>query len=73
MSGSGPGAGPAPFSARNSLQVCQTKLTGMFHEVVTYQPANRYWTFQWYELAIYVAVALVLSALCVWWVRRRLA
>jgi hypothetical protein len=45
----------------------------MFHEVVTYQPANRYWTFQWYELAIYVAVALVLSALCVWWVRRRLA
>ena len=73
VSGSGPGAGPAPFSARNSLQVCQTKLTGMFHEVVTYQPANRYWTFQWYELAIYVAVALVLSALCVWWVRRRLA
>ena len=29
--------------------------------------------FQWYELLIYLGVALVLAGACVWWVRRRLA
>ena len=31
---------------------------------------SRYWAFQWYEAAIYLAVALAIAALCVWWVRR---
>ena len=31
---------------------------------MTYQPANRYWAFQWYETAIYLALALFLAALC---------
>ena len=31
---------------------------------MTYQPASRYWTFQWYETAIYVAVALALVGFC---------
>jgi hypothetical protein len=39
---------------------------------VAYQPASRYWPFQWYELAIYLGVALVLAGACLWWVRRRL-
>jgi hypothetical protein len=55
------------------LQDCVAKVGKTFHEVVTYQPANRYWTFQWYELAIYVGAALIVSGFCFWWVRRRLA
>jgi hypothetical protein len=42
-------------------------------DLLTYQPAGRYWTFQWYELAIFIVLALLLVAICFWWVRRRLA
>jgi hypothetical protein len=31
---------------------------------VTYQPASRYWAFQWVETAIYLALALLLAGLC---------
>jgi hypothetical protein len=31
---------------------------------VTYQPAGRYWTFQWYETGIFLALAFALTALC---------
>ncbi len=31
---------------------------------MTYQPASRYWAFQWTETAIYLAVALLLAGLC---------
>ena len=33
---------------------------------VTYQPASRYWAFQWTETAIYIALALVLAGYCFW-------
>ena len=39
----------------------------------TYQPASRFWTFQGIETAIFVGVAVVLLALSVWWVVRRLS
>jgi hypothetical protein len=39
--------------------------------VVTYQPANRYWTLQWGETAVYFAAALALAGFCFWWIRRR--
>lgn len=38
---------------------------------VTYQPASRYWAFQWYETAIFLALALALAGLCFWQIRRR--
>ncbi len=38
--------------------------------VVTYQPANRYWPFQVYETLIFFAVAMAVGAFTVWWVRR---
>jgi hypothetical protein len=33
---------------------------------VSYQPANRYWLFQWYETGIWLAISLALSAGCLW-------
>jgi hypothetical protein len=44
-----------------------------FHlqSLFTYQPASRFWTFQWYELASYVVLSVLLASLSVWWVRRR--
>jgi hypothetical protein len=51
---------------------CVARVAAKFHQVVIYQPASRYWAFQWYETAIFVGAALVLVAFCFWWVRRRL-
>lgn len=44
-----------------------------FHlrELISYQPVSRYWSFQWYELASYVLLSLILATFSVWWIRRR--
>jgi hypothetical protein len=39
-------------------------------QLVTYQPASRYWQFQWYEAGIFLALSLILAALCVLLVKR---
>ena len=63
----------APVGAQEALQQCGAKIAAGFHEVVTYQPGSRYWELQWLELGVYIGAALVLTGLCIWWVRRRLA
>lgn len=76
----GPGGGLAGGSSRSQvpaaiqqrLQNCVTKVSATYHELVTYQPANRYWTFQWYDLAVFVGAALILGGFCLLWVRHRL-
>jgi hypothetical protein len=40
---------------------------------VTYQPAERYWAFQWIETAIYLGLALALLGYCFWRIRRSLS
>jgi ABC-type transport system involved in multi-copper enzyme maturation permease subunit len=74
--GGPPGSGtrvriPAPGDVQNALQDCVTKLSATYHEVVTYQPANRYWVLQWGETAIYFAAALAIAGFCFWWIRNR--
>jgi hypothetical protein len=79
--GAGPGGGgsagtshrPAPASAQNALNECAAKVAARFHELVTYQPASRYWTFQWYELAVFLGAALALAWFCLWYARRRIS
>jgi hypothetical protein len=60
----------APPAAQKALQDCAAKAAARYHEVVNYQPASRYWAFQWYELAIFLAAALALAGACFWRVRR---
>jgi ABC-2 family transporter protein len=36
------------------------------HEVITYQPASRYWPLQWIETGIFLALALALAGFCFW-------
>jgi ABC-type transport system involved in multi-copper enzyme maturation permease subunit len=43
------------------------------HSVVAYQPAGRFWTLQWIESGILVALALLVIGLCFWALRRRVA
>jgi ABC-type transport system involved in multi-copper enzyme maturation permease subunit len=42
-------------------------------EAVSYQPASRYWAFQWTETAIYTALTLALAGYCFWRLGRRLS
>jgi hypothetical protein len=74
--GTPPRSTPTGAQARpgnpDAFRACVTKMSARFHEAVTYQPASRYWTFQWYETAIFVALALILAGISFWWIRRRL-
>jgi hypothetical protein len=68
-----PGGGPSGGGPPAAFRQCAAKLAARFHEVVTYQPANRYWAFQGIETAIFIVAALLLVGLSFWWVRRRLS
>jgi hypothetical protein len=58
-----------PFS-----QACFTKISQLgYRQQVDYQPAGRFWAFQWYETAIFLVLALALAGSCFWWTRRRLS
>jgi hypothetical protein len=59
----GPGAG--------AVHTCRDQAAHMFKLAVTYQPASRYWTFQWLEVAIFAVLALAFGVGCYLWVTRR--
>jgi hypothetical protein len=59
----------APASGPGS---CETYIDSLhLRQVLTYQPAGRYWTFQWYETGIYLGLSAILAGICAWWIRRR--
>lgn len=62
----------AGANAQNAFAQCVTTLNTKYHELVTYQPANRFWTFQTIETALFVVLAVVLAGICAWWVRHRI-
>ncbi len=39
-------------------------------QVITYQPRSRYWPFQWEESALFMVLAGLLVAFCLWWLLR---
>jgi ABC-type transport system involved in multi-copper enzyme maturation permease subunit len=65
---------PASACTSNSAppQACNNWLNSQhLRQLISYQPASRYWPMQWLELAIYLVLATGLGVLCVWQVRRR--
>ena len=53
-------------------QACDAYIAALhLRQAVTYQPASRYWIYQWYETAIYLALSLILTAICFRGIRRR--
>ena len=49
---------------------CTARLAATFRQLVTYQPGSRYWPMQWYELAIFLGLSIVLVGFCFSWIRR---
>jgi hypothetical protein len=70
-----PGAGkPVPHhvgAAAQAAQSCLGHAAKLFHIQITYLPADRYWTLQWFETGSYLALAVVAVLACYWWVIRR--
>ena len=61
-----------PACQSGTQQACDAWLARQhLRRQITYQPASRYWAFQGYETAIFIALALVLAGCCVGWVRHR--
>jgi hypothetical protein len=66
----------SPPNPAKSAQACAAHIQpylAQLREVLTYQPASRYWPFQAIETAIFLTLALALAGLCFWWIRRRIS
>jgi hypothetical protein len=65
--------GPTPKGCQTgSFQACQAALARLnLRQVTFYQPASRYWDFQWMEVGIFLGLALALAGFCFWWLGRR--
>jgi hypothetical protein len=65
----GSGHVQAPQGVVTAMQECVSRIAATYHEVVTYQPASRYWPLQWCELCVFLAAALLLAGACTWRIR----
>jgi hypothetical protein len=63
-----------PACLGSNSQACAASLA-RFHlrELISYEPASRFWTFQWVETGIFLALALALAGCCLCWLIRRIA
>ena len=69
----GPASHQPAATAPGKPGACQDYLTSLhLRQVITYQPASRYWPFQWFETAVFTGLALALAGCCLWWARHRL-
>lgn len=59
--------GAPPAGCPVNLHQCAAGI-GSLHlrQLITYLPASRYWTLQWYETAIFLAATVALAAFCAW-------
>jgi hypothetical protein len=55
---------------KEALDACGERLS--LHDVLRVHPADQFWTLQAWETAIFLALALGLGFLCIWWIRRRI-
>ena len=64
---------PGPSTPLNFEDPVQYLIQHGYTQLTTYQPASRFWTFQWIEGGWLLALSLLLIATTVWRVRRRAA
>jgi hypothetical protein len=54
-----------------NFPACQTSISGLhLRQLITYQPASRFWVLQWEETVIIFVLTLLLAAVSSWWLRR---
>jgi hypothetical protein len=52
------------------MRDCVAAINEKYHEVVTYQPGDRYWIFQWWELALFVLLTALIGGFACYRIRR---
>jgi hypothetical protein len=63
---------PTQACLHQGIQACNASITRLhLRQVITYQPASRFWAFQGYETAIFLVLAVALAGFCAWWIRHR--
>jgi hypothetical protein len=62
-----------PKTLKTSLDPHQYLAQHGYTQWMSYQPASRFWPFQWIEGGWLVALSLILIATTIWLVRRRAA
>jgi hypothetical protein len=66
--------GPAPTACMSTtapVSECDAALARLdLRQLVTFQPASRYWAFQWYEAGVFLVLAGALCGCCAWVIRR---
>ena len=65
-------AAHASAPAQQAFTQCYTALSAKYHVLVSYQPANRFWTFQVIETVLFIVLAAALAGGSAWWVRHRI-
>ena len=67
--------GPAQFAGKGgvpkSINVWQYLVQHGFTQATSFQPASRFWPFQWIEGGWLLALSVLLIAVTAWMVRRR--
>jgi hypothetical protein len=62
-----PFQGAPPAACPVNQHACAAAIGNLhLQQLITYQPASRYWTLQWYETAIFLAAAVTLAGFCAW-------
>lgn len=61
------------LAAQGQFDNCVRSIATRFHELVSYQPASRFWALQSLETAVFVALAALLVGSCFLMVRRRVS
>ena len=61
-----------PGKVQAAMSQCITTLGRTYHVVAAYQPADRFWSIQVLETAVFVLMSVALAALSAWWITRRL-
>jgi len=55
-----------PACPSGTQQACDAWLASQhLRRVISYQPASRYWAFQWCETALFLALAAAMAGCCV--------
>jgi hypothetical protein len=63
---------PTKACINGSPQQCNAWLASLhLHQLVSYQPASRFWAFQGLETGIFLIAAAALAVLCTWLIRSR--
>ena len=63
---------PTQACIGQGVQACNASIARLhLRQVITYQPASRFWVLQSYETAVFLVLAVALAGFCAWWIRHR--